>query len=121
MGEEQVVHIVEEKPFEERTEFEHEPLHLKMVLRKSVNDLVQRDVDKFMRKFAEQSQGASVAEDNGKTLRAALRADWIATLSTPQKVITSGNDVDDMKLAQVRWAAEIVDMVYNKAREIPNA
>ncbi len=112
---------VEERPFEERTEFEHHALRLKMVLRKCADDLVQRDIDKFMRKFSEQSQGQSVAEDNGKTLRAALWADWIDSLVTPKGPIVKGNDVDGMKPSHVRWAAEILDRVYNKARDIPNA
>ncbi len=121
MGEEQVVDVVEEKPFEERTVFEHEALKLRLVLCKCTSDMVQRDIDKFMRKFGEQSQGQSIAEDNGKTLRAALWSDWIESLVTPSGPIARGNDVDGMKPSHVRWAAEIIDKVYNKAREIPNA
>jgi hypothetical protein len=108
-------------PFGELREFAHEALQCRLVLRKCPNDLVQRDMDKFMKRFGEQPQGGSVPEDNGKTLRAAFRADWIESLTTPGGPVMTGNDVDNMKPAHVRWAAEIIDRVYTTAREIPNA
>jgi hypothetical protein len=112
---------VDEVKFSDQTTFDHNGLGLRLVLRKSANDLVQRDIDKFMRKFAEQPQSLSTAVDNGLTLRAALRSDWIESLTTPAGAIATGNDVDGMKPSHVRWAAEIIDRIYNTAREIPNA
>lgn len=107
--------------FEDQKEFALSSRGLQLVLKKSASEMVQRDVDKFMKRFSEQTQGNSQAEDNGKTLRAALRADWIETLVTPTRVVRNGNDVDELPPAVVRWAAEIIDRVYNKTREVPNA
>ncbi len=109
------------KPFADRRVFQHAGLGLHLEMHKCANDLVQRDMDKFMKRFAEQPQGTSVAEDNGKTVRAALRAEWIDLLSTPAGAILSGNDVDNMKPSHVRWVAGIIDQIYNTAREVPNA
>jgi hypothetical protein len=115
-------------PVAERKDFYHANLGVRLVLKKSANDLVQRDMDKFMKRFTEQTQGNSVVEDNGKTVRAAMRADWVESLAVPDqenpgsaKPILSGNDVDGMKPAHVRWVAGIIDQIYNTAREVPNA
>lgn len=115
-----VIEEIKETPFGEQREFEHAGLKCRLLLRKCANDLVQRDMDKFMNRFGEQQQGNSIVEDNGKTLRAAFRAEWIESLITPGGPVMTGNDVDNMKPAHVRWAAEIIDRVYTIAREIPN-
>ena len=88
---------------------------LRFVLVKSASELVQRDMDRFFAAYARFPQGNTVPEDNGKTLRAAVEAGWIAE---PQ---LSVGDVDNLKPGHVRWYARCIDQVITKAREIPNA
>jgi hypothetical protein len=102
-------------------EFEHAKLGLRLIVRASADDLVQRDMDKFMAAYQKQTQGASLPEDNGKTVRAAFTAGWIESLTTPKGAISTAADVDEMKPAQVRWVAQQIDAIYSKARDIPNA
>ena len=102
-------------------EFEHAKMGVRLIVRASADDLVQRDMDKFMAAYQKQSQGASVPEDNGKTLRAAFTAGWIESLTTPKGAVTVAAEVDEMKPAHVRWAAQQIDAIYSKARDIPNA
>jgi hypothetical protein len=102
-------------------EFEHAKLGVRLIVRAAADDLLQRDVDKFMAAYQKQPQGTTPPEDNGKTVRAAFQAGWIETVSTPKGPITDAAQVDEMKPAHVRWVAQRIDAIYNQAREIPNA
>jgi hypothetical protein len=102
-------------------EFEHAKMGLRLIVVRSADDLVQRDMDKFMAAYQKQAQGASLPEDNGKTVRAAFTAGWIESLTTPKGPVTNADEVDGMKPAHVRWAAQQIDAIYSKARDIPNA
>lgn len=124
MSDEPATDVQDEAPaidFSDQKEFSLASRGLRLVLKRSANELVQRDLDKFMARFTAQKQGNSTVEDNGKTLRAALQADWVEALVTPARVIKSGNDVDEMRPADVRWAAQMIDRVYARCREVPNA
>lgn len=101
--------------------FDHAGLGLRLVLRHSADELTQWAVDKFMDAYQSQSQGSSLSEDNGKTLRAALAAGWVEAFTTPKGDIIEAAQVDGMRPAHVRWAATQIDRVYAKAREVPNA
>ena len=105
----------------EQKEFEHAKMGVRLVLRHSAEEMVQRDVDKFMSVYQKQPQGGTIPEDNGKTLRAAFTAGWIESLTTPKGAVTSAEAVDEMKPAHVRWCAQQIDAVYVGARDIPNA
>jgi hypothetical protein len=114
-GDEEVV------PFADLTEFTQEALGLRLVLRKSLNEMRQRDMDKFLKRYLEQPQGNSQYEDWGKSLRAALRADWIETFNVPGQSVLNGNEVDELRPVQVRWAGQIINRIFNLAFELPNA
>jgi hypothetical protein len=104
-----------------KREFEHAKLGTRLVLRHSAEDLAQDEMERFMAVYQKQPQGASLPEDNGKTLRAALEAGWVESFTTPKGEITQAAQVGGLKPAVVRWAAMQIDLVYSKAREIPNA
>jgi hypothetical protein len=104
-----------------KREFNHAKLGLRLILRHSADDLVQDEMERFMALYQKQPQGASLPEDNGKTLRAALDAGWVESFATPKGEITQAAQVGTLKPSVVRWAAMQIDLVYSKAREIPNA
>jgi len=93
----------------------------RLTLMKSADELTQRDMDAFFSAYGRYPQGNTVSEDNGKVLRAAFDARWIAELITPRGVVKAAPEVNDMQPWAVRWAAQQIDQVINKAREIPNA
>lgn len=93
----------------------------RLVLTKSADELTQRDVDQFFAAYARYPQGNMVAEDNGKVVRAAFDAKWIAEFITPRGPIVSSAGVNDTQPWAVRWAAMQIDSVLAKAREIPLA
>ncbi len=95
-------------------EFTHQKLALRLVLPEAA-DLKQRDVDKFMAAFSAQKQGNSPREDNGKTLRAALKAGWVKDSEPALKA----EQVDDLSPAVVRWFAERIDRLYVEASTVP--
>jgi len=97
-------------------EREHKALKTRIVL-KDAEELTQGDVDRFMAEFNAQAQGNSIPEDNGKTVRAALKAGWITEITEEPRTPES---VDTWKPARVRWYAMQIDRVYVKARTIPN-
>lgn len=88
-------------------------------LRKGADDLTQRDIDQFFSAYRLYSQGNTVAEDNGKTVRAAFDAKWIEEFRTPGRELTVSGDVNDTHPGYIRWAASHIDSVIAKAREIP--
>jgi hypothetical protein len=92
----------------------------RLVLMKSADDLTQRDMDVFFAAYGRYPQGGTVAEDNGKVLRAAFDARWVAEFTTPRGPIKDAMAVNDAQPWAVRWAAMQIDLVIGKAREIPN-
>ena len=108
-----------EVPFRAQKYFTHPLLGMTMTMRSTVDEMVQRDMDKFLKKYNEQPQGNAPAEDDGKTLRAALRADWIESLVTPKRIISRGDDVDEMHPSEVAWAAGVLNQIFNTVRQVP--
>jgi hypothetical protein len=62
----------------------------------------------------------TVSEDNGSVVRTAFDARWISELTYPKGQIKSALEVNDAQPWIVRWAAQQIDLVIGKAREIPN-
>lgn len=98
---------------DERT---HKSLNTRLVL-KGAEELTQGDVDRFMAAFNAQPQGNSIPEDNGKTVRAALKAGWITEISEEPHTAES---VDGWRPSHVRWYAMQIDRMYAEARAVPN-
>ncbi len=95
---------------------------MRLILTKSADDITQRDVDAYMAAYSRYPQGSTVAEDNGKVVRAAFDARWISELTTPDGQVKSSLEVNDIHpLWKVRWAAQHIDEMIGKAREIPKA
>jgi hypothetical protein len=92
----------------------------RLVLLKSADDLLQRDMDAFFLAYSRYPQGNTIAEDNGKVVRAAFDARWISELTTPRGQVKDSFAVNEMQPWAVRWAAMQIDAVIGKAREIPN-
>lgn len=93
----------------------------RLVLTKSADDLTQRDMDAFFAAYARYPQGNTISEDNGKVVRAAFDARWISELTGPRGQVKDSFAVNDMAPWAVRWAAQQIDALIGKAREIPNA
>lgn len=93
----------------------------RLMLTKSADDLTQRDMDAFFAAYARYPQGNTIAEDNGKVVRAAFDARWISELTTPRGQVKTSFEVNDMQPWAVRWAAQQIDALIGKAREVPNA
>lgn len=100
-------------------EFQLDGSGISLKLRKAADDLTQRDMDMFFAAYRVYPQGATVSEDNGKTVRAAFDARWIEEFITPQKTLTTAGDVNDTHPSYIRWAAQNIDAVIAKSREIP--
>ena len=65
---------------------------------------------------------ASLAQEAGATVRAAVQASWFASPNTEHKNdqwLIGGVDVGDLEPWQVRQMAEEIDRVYTEARTIP--
>ncbi len=77
-----------------------------------VEALTQRDLERFMAAYRARPEGNSVSEDAGKTLRAAIAAEWVIAPAM------SVDMVDGMKPAQVRWMAQAIDRLYTEATTI---
>ena len=92
----------------------------RLVLTKSADDLTQRDMDVYFDAYQRYPQANTVAQDNGKVVRAAFDARWIAELTYPKGQIKSALEVNDAQPWVVRWAAMQIDAMIGKAREIPN-
>ena len=93
----------------------------RLVLTKSADDLTQREMDAFFAAYARYPQGNTIAEDNGKVVRAAFDARWISELTYSRGQIKNAIEVNDAQPWLIRWAAMQIDAVIGKAREIPNA
>lgn len=94
-------------------EHRHAGLGLTLVLRFAVDELRQRDVERFMAAFNRTRSGDSTPEYNGRVLRAALEAGWVEQPTlTPQAV-------DDLLPSHVAWFAKQIDALYQQASEIP--
>jgi hypothetical protein len=92
----------------------HKGLDLKLKLKFNADELRQGDLEAFMAAYASfKHLGTTLPEDNGKTLRAAIKAGWI---EEPKMAL---DDVAAMRPVTVRWYAEQIDSVYTKARTIP--
>ncbi len=100
-------------------EFDLDGVGLKLVLAKGADDLTQRDVDAFFEAYRKYPQGNTVTEDNGKTVRAAFDAKWILEFMTPKRALSFAADVNETHPSYVRWAAQQIDAVIARAREIP--
>ncbi len=100
-------------------EFQLDGAGVSLKLRKGADDLTQRDLDNFFAAYRLYPQGNVIAEDNGKTVRAAFDAKWIEEFITPQRTLTVAGDVNDTRPGYIRWAAAQIDFVIAKAREIP--
>ena len=100
-------------------EFSLDGAGLSLKLKHGSDDLTQRDVDQFFAAYRGYPQGNTISEDNGKTVRAAFDAKWIEEFITPQRTLTTAGDVNDSHPSYVRWAAQQIDGVIARAREIP--
>ena len=93
--------------------FEHTGLKLRLELKLSADDLLQRHVEKFMVSYRADKRGNSITEQYAKTLTAAIKAGWVVA---PE---LSANDIGDMPPSHVRWYSACIDAVYALATDIP--
>ncbi len=92
---------------------------ISLKLRKGADDLTQRDIDQWFAAYRLYVQGNTLAEDDGKTVRASFDAKWIEEFKTPGRELTTAGDVNDTHPGYIRWAASQINAVIAKAREIP--
>lgn len=101
-------------------EFTLDSMGARLILSKGADDLEQKDFDLFYKFYGGYAQGNYRTEDEGKTLRAALEARWIESLTFPDGEVKTIQDVNRLHpQRKVRWAAMQIDAVIAKAREIP--
>lgn len=91
------------------------PKGLRLVLRFSVDELRQRDVEKFMGAVRLSPLGDSPIEYNGKVVRAAVDAGWVVEPKL------KAEDVADMLPWQAAWFARQIDKLYIAAVTVPKA
>lgn len=89
--------------------FEHKKLGVALVL-PDVEELLQRDVDAYMREFRKQPDTNDYA---GRVVRAAAAAGWI------REPAMTADMVDAMKPAAVHWMTRHIDALYTDAITIP--
>lgn len=88
--------------------YEHKSLQVSFEL-PDVEQLVQRDVDRFMVAYNAQP----LATDSTRTVKAALIAGWVRESGM------SIDMVDTLAPRVVRWMARQIDALYQAAIEIP--
>jgi len=89
--------------------FEHKKLGMVLVL-PDVEELLQRDVDAYMREFRKQPDTNDYA---GRVVRAAAAGGWI------REPVMTADIVDGMRPAIVHWMAQHVDKLYTDAITVP--